>query len=164
MSHTQPSYDHSSVYVLRARHLQLHKIYKVCQKQNCALTMPVQVSISLAQCPKVVRGATTRKGPRTPENWRWYSRTAIDCAVLPRPICMHMRIAVRLFVMQQEQKLFGKKQARSSCDDCKKIYLCPSYYDGVHNNAREVSSSKSATCSLWLSALEQLHSMILICI
>ena len=48
--------------------------------------MVVQVWISRCQCPSVVSGATTRNGPCTWHSCRWYSSTAMDCAVLPRPL------------------------------------------------------------------------------
>jgi hypothetical protein len=49
-------------------------------------TMGVQVWISRCQCPSVVSGAMTRNGPGTWHSCRWYSSTAMDCAVLPRPL------------------------------------------------------------------------------
>ena len=50
-------------------------------------TMLVQVSTSLCQWPRVVRGATMRKGPGMSHSWRWNSKVLIDCAVFPSPIC-----------------------------------------------------------------------------
>ena len=49
--------------------------------------MLVQVSTSLCQWPRVVSGATMRKGPGLSHSWRWNSSVLMDCAVLPSPIC-----------------------------------------------------------------------------
>ena len=51
-----------------------------------ARTMSVQVSTSRCQCPSVVSGATTRKGPAALAYCRSHASTAMLCAVLPRPI------------------------------------------------------------------------------
>lgn len=48
--------------------------------ENVTLFIVVHVSISRAQCPSVVSGATTRNGPRTPAFARRNSRTEILCS------------------------------------------------------------------------------------
>lgn len=48
--------------------------------EKVTLFIPVHVSISRAQCPRVVNGATTRNGPRTPAFARRNSRTEMLCS------------------------------------------------------------------------------------
>jgi hypothetical protein len=65
-----------------------------------ARTMPVHVWISRCQWPSVVRGATTMKGLLTPAYCFSQAITAMDCAVLPRPICTQQQ-------QQQQQQQQG---------------------------------------------------------